>query len=251
MNATIGHNMPPPTEAEALRGRLAEDFADLLKRRDDLVAACDRLPSIGDDDTAGKVGDYIKLVTAAQKNAEAARVDAKEPFLAAGRTVDGFFKPIGDALTAVKAKAQRSLTSYLAAKEAAARREAEEAAKRAREEAERKAAEAARIETDSKVAAAAAMDAAVAREAEADKLDEAAAAKPAEFARTRGDYGSVSTLRERTVGEITDRSALDLEALRPYLPVDGLQKALNAFIRAGGRELRGARIHTVKEAAVS
>ena len=39
-----------------------------------------------------------------------------------------------------------------------------------------------------------------------------------------------------------DRDALDLSTLRPFLPLDALEKAVRGFIRAGGRELKGVRI---------
>ena len=46
-------------------------------------------------------------------------------------------------------------------------------------------------------------------------------------------------------GELTDRDALDLEALRPYLTEDAIKRAIHKFAQAGGRELRGAWIYDV------
>ena len=247
----IGHNQGPLDEAAALRERLAEDHAAVAKRAAELQAALSRLPDVRDDDAAGKVSDYIKLVTACHKDAEGRRVAAKEPFLQSGRAVDGWFKQITDALATVKAEATKPLTRYLTEKEAARRREAEELARLAREESDRKAREAAVLEAQgATIAAAAAMDTAIAGAGEADKLADAALAKPADFARTRGDYGSVATLRQRWVCEITDRAALDLEALRPYLATDAIEKAINMAIKAGVRELRGARIFQQADAAI-
>ena len=74
--------------------------------------------------------------------------------------------------------------------------------------------------------------------------------KPAELSRTRGEVGSVASLKGRWVGDVTDRAALDLEALRHYLPVAALQTALNGFIKAGGRDLRGAVIRLEQTASV-
>lgn len=247
----IGHNRGPIDEADALRERLAEEHAAITKRANELLDALTRLPEVRDDEAAGKVSDYIKLVAACHKEAEGRRVSAKEPFLQSGRAIDGWFKQITDALAGAKTEASRPLTRYLTEKEAVRRREAEEQARLAREESERKAREAAILEQQgAKVAAAAALDTAVASADEAAKLSQAAAAKPAEFARTRGDYGSVATLRQRWVGEITDRAALDLEALRPYIAPEALEKAINLAIKAGVRELRGARIFQQADAAI-
>lgn len=67
-------------------------------------------------------------------------------------------------------------------------------------------------------------------------------AKPAEFGRTRGDYGGLSTLQRHWTFANLDRAALDLELLRGHLPGDALEQAVRSFIAAGGRELRGVDI---------
>jgi len=69
--ALIGDNNPPPDLliGEALHERLRDENADLLKRRDDLLAAGARVPAINNDDTAGKVSDYVKQLTALAKTA--------------------------------------------------------------------------------------------------------------------------------------------------------------------------------------
>jgi hypothetical protein len=236
-------NNPPDPIAE-LRERLEDSNRPLLERAAELQAAAARMPEIDGDEAAGKVGDFIKLLSAAIKISEAARTEAKEPHLAAGRAVDTFFKArVSDPLDAIKRAVERKLTTYLQAKEAERRRQAEAEARRLREEAEARAREAQAAEAERRShAAQAAMDQAVAKEQEAQIAEKAAAAKPAEFSRTRGEVGSVASLREVWKGELEDRAAINLEALRPYLPADALQTAINGFVRAGGRELKGARI---------
>ena len=91
---------------------------------------------------------------------------------------------------------------------------------------------------------------AVKMDEQAAKSDKLADARPAELARTRGDYGSLATLRTTWVGEIVDKSAVDLEALRPFISEDVLQKLINAAVRAGFRELRGVKIYEKSEAQV-
>lgn len=197
--ATIGHNSPP-SPIEELRAQLAEDTAKLIARKDELLASAGRAPEIIlDDETAGKVGDLIKLIMAAQKAAETARTSAKEPHLEAGRAVDGFYKSaLLDPLDRAKRIVQGRLSSFLEAKALAARRAAEAEAKRQREESERLAAEAAARADDIK------MDQAVVAETRAIEAEALAEAKPAELSQTRGDYGSVSGLRTTWEYEVTD-----------------------------------------------
>jgi hypothetical protein len=237
----------PPADANPLLDRLTAEAATLTKRRDELLAACERVPDIDSDEIAGKVADLMKLVSACTKNAEAARVDRKEPFLASGRLVDAFYRKITDPLDKAKARVAMKLTIYQRAVADAERRRREEAERLAREAA----AEAARTarEAEEAMRTQAGLDAAVeaaerARVAQADAVaaEKAAAVKPAELSRTRGDVGAVASLR--TFWDFTDldRETLDLETLRQHLPADALEKAVRAFIKAGGRELRGVKI---------
>lgn len=253
----LGDNHPPPDllVGEALREKLQDENRDLIKRRDDLLAAAQRIPAIDSDDIAGRVADYIKQLTALHKAAETKRTGAKEPYLEGGRNIDGFFKQITDPVEKTKGTVQKQLTIYLREKEEAERRarmeqerQAREAAEKARKEAEEKA----RALANEKHLADA-IDAEKAAEvAAADlvKAQQAADVKAAELSRTRGEYGSVTSLRTEWVFDSIDRATLDLEALRAYIPSDGLEKAVHAFIRAGGRELRGVNIYETTFATV-
>ena len=179
-----------------------------------------------------------------------------------GRTVDTFFKRLADPLDKAKATLQDRLTLYERAKAAEERQWREEAARREREEAqrlqaiaderERRAAEelerAADTDADLDDATEAEDEArqaeAEARQADADAVvaERAANAKAAALHTTRGDYGSSSSLRTFWDFADLDRGALDLDALRLHIPLDGLEKAIRAYIKAGGREMRGVRI---------
>lgn len=234
----IGHNRPP------LKDMLRDQFTALTARVEQLLGSASRAPqSVEDDETLGKMGDLIKSITACAKNAEASRVSEKEPFLAAGREVDGFFKPLSDSLDKAKKRLEAPCGVYLRAKADAERKAREDAERVAREAAERalreaQEAEAARRQSDS----AAALDRAVAAEEAARQAQKAAEAKPAEMARTRGEMGSVATLRTSWDAEITDFSAIPLQEIRAFIPRDAIEKAVRAFVRAGGRELAGVRI---------
>lgn len=242
----IGDNMPP--ETPPIRDRLVEDYAALAKRRDELIEAADRAPAtVEDEDTAGKIGDFIKQLTAAHKNAEAARVDEKEFFLDGGRQVDGFFKTITEPLAKAKKLIEARLTEYQRKKAAEERRRREEEERKAREEADRLAKEAAEraaaLAQESDLdEALAAEEAAKAAAAVASKAHQETSANAADLSRTRGDYGSVASLRTFWNFRNLDRDKLDLAPLRAHLPQDGLEKAVRSFIKAGGRDLNGVEI---------
>ncbi len=244
--SNIGHNKPP---GDVLTERLTSDHHDLLKRAADLLAAVDRVPDVIEtDESAGKVADFIKQLQACIKNAEATRVEEKEPYLEGSRRVDAFFKvQVGEPIAKAKAMVNQRLTVYqrkVAAEEKARREEEErlarEEANRLRREAEEKAA-ALREEHDLQSAITAEEEAKVA-EAAAAKAEKIAAEKPADMSRSRGQFGSVASLK--TVWSFTDldRSNLDLEALRSHLPLSGLQQAVRSYVKAGGRELNGVKI---------
>ncbi len=253
----LHHNNPPPDllAGDALREKLASENNDLIRRRDELLAAATRIPAIDSDDIAGRVSDYIKQLTALTKAAESKRTGAKEPYLEGGRNIDGFFRAITDPVAKTKTAIERRLTDYLRDKEARARREREEQERLARQAAEtaRREAEArARVLADepSLEAAIAAEKAAETASADLVRAAQAAAVKPAELSRTRGDYGAVSSLRTQWVFDEIDRPSLDLEALRFHIPADGLERAVRSFIKAGGRELSGTRIFETTVATV-
>jgi tRNA nucleotidyltransferase (CCA-adding enzyme) len=78
--AAIGDNKPS-IDFFPTREQLEYENEELIRRRDELLAAAERIPPIADDDVARRVSDFIKQVMAAVKASEAARVKAKEPYL--------------------------------------------------------------------------------------------------------------------------------------------------------------------------
>lgn len=174
-------------------------------------------------------------------------------------------------------------TAILKAEEERRRREAEEAARIAREkfEAEQKAARAAaaaaaaaeearlraeRARTEeSKAARAAEAQAAaeaaraaelalsetrVAAEVSATQAEETyigTLAAPKDIMRARSDDGVLTGMATEKFAEITDRDALDLAKLRPYITADALQTALNKYAASvsysndAGVQIAGAR----------
>jgi hypothetical protein len=257
MDDMIGHNEPPRDllTGDALRDRLLDLHSALLRRRDQLLMASERVPDIDSDEVAAKVSDFIKQVMAASKAAEGARIAEKEPYLEGTRGVDGFFRQISDPLDKLKRTIESRLTLYLRAKAERERREREERERLAREEEARRRREAEEAERklwDEKSLKEAIDADKRAKEAEADRIaaEKAAQAKAADLSRTRGEYGAVSSLRTSWTFERVYREELDLEALRMHLPLEGIERAIRSFIKAGGRELRGVKIFETTDAVV-
>ncbi len=80
-------------------------------------------------------------------------------------------------------------------------------------------------------------------EGQADRLDKNMLSQAKKAARVRGEQGSLSTVRTEWKGDILSRDNIDLEALRQHIPLDALERAVTAFVKAGGRELRGVSIY--------
>lgn len=239
----IGHNSPPLSEL------LREEIAPLAKRKDDLLAACERVPeTIRDEITSGRVADLIKLMIKCRQQAKKDHTARKEPFLENGRLVDSAYKAITDPLDRAKVLVENKLTLYQRqvaederrAREAEARRQAEEA-KRQAMEAE---AAAAKLETEADLDAAITAEE-LARQAAADAAlaQRATTVKAAELSRTRGEFGSTASLTTFWDFKDLHPPSVDLEALRPFLDGEAVQRAVRAFIRSGGRQLVGCTIY--------
>ncbi len=247
--APMGHNNPP-TDAEILRDTLADKNRELLDRAQALIEAADRAPAvIEDDDTKIKITDFLGSIAKCEKALEGKRVSEKEPYLTLGRVVDGFFKNHTDALNKARQKVKPALDARLLWEREQERKRLEAEAAERKRLADEQAAQAAAAEAAQKpIAAEEQMTTAIQTEAQANRLEQKAQGKIG--VTSRGTDGASASLRTVWKGELTDRAALDLEALRQHLPADAIQQAINSFIRAGGRELRGARIWEHTESVV-
>lgn len=252
MEGTTLTNRPTFPNPETMRDILGDENADLIRRCDELVAAAERAPKeCNDDQTSSKLSDFIKQIDACAKMAERRRVDTKEPALAATRAIDGYFKPISEKLVKLRAGVLRPLEAYL-------QRKAAEEQRRRNEEAARSVAEAKKAEqvavqsigTAPRATVDTNFDAAAQATQVAEDAAAAAAAKPADMGRTRGDYGSVATLRQSWDFEVSNYDVVPLEVLRPFLGQDAIDKAIRAFIRAGNRELAGVKIFQRTDATI-
>ena len=247
--AKIGDNLPP-SDAEILKEKLSENHRLPLDHAAKLIADAANLPAeITDEDGAKARADYIKEITASAKTLEGLRTSEKEPYLKLGRVVDGFFKNVTDSLEDTKRKINQPLSAYLTKKEQERRRKAIEEAEAARLKAEeqRLAAEAAKQANQTEAAATMKTEATIS-EVGAQRLEKIADSKAADLSRTRSSSGAVASLRTWWVGEITSLAAIDLEVLRHHISPEALQKAVNSYVAAGGRELVGAKIYEKTEA---
>lgn len=269
----IGGNNPP------IKERLGDEFEELLATADNLVGRADATVDPTDDKTLGAASDLVKDIASLLKRTNGARESEKAPFLNAGREVDSFFMPIKERAEKAKVALERRVTAYLRRKADEERRQREEEERRARDEARRlfeeaqerdrqaraAEAEAARqkaeenktaeaearaTQTTHEVQANLALQDAADAERDANAAGRAAAAKPAELARTRGE-SSLATLATVWRFEITDINAIPLEQLRAFIPRADIEKAVRQHVRIHkDKRIAGVRIYEEAQARV-
>lgn len=212
--AGLGHNNPP-TDQEIIAEKLFENNQEIIESSEKLIKALERAPSeVTNEEEAGKVANYIKQITSGMKKLDKA-----------------------------KREVSRRLTDFQRKERERLEREQREEAARLKAEADRKAEEAAAAEAEGKVIhSGEAMQGALNVEEHARHIEDNAAKTAQKESSVRGSEGSLASLKKTWKGEIISREEIDLESLRHHIPADALQKALNSFIRAGGRELKGAKI---------
>lgn len=249
-----GHNRGPLPIGRELSDTLIDENQAIVDRCNDLLAR--EIMTVDDEISAKAASDYVEEIKKERKKVEAKRVDVKEPYLEGSRRVDGFFRSILDPLDGLQVRVeQQRLRGYLRKKADEERRAREEAERIAREEAARKQREAAeaaarlKSEEDLKRAIAAEAEAQTAT-VEHQRAIKSAAAPVAELARTRSDDGALATLRTFWTFKDMNRREIDLEALRPYLALADIEKAVRALIKSGGRELKGVVIFQDQSAMV-
>lgn len=109
-HAAPRHNWASLDEAE-LTALLPERHADLLARRDALLAAMARVPDpLDTPDAVARARKFAVLLRAARGAADATRKDDKQPFIAAGKRVEAFFKSVTAPLDEALRELQHRLT---------------------------------------------------------------------------------------------------------------------------------------------
>ncbi|MDR3488740.1 MAG: hypothetical protein P4M05_28035 [Bradyrhizobium sp.] len=245
-DATSGHNIPP-----SLPEILADRYAELLAEADKIADRAASLPTkVTDDIALGRVGDVVKDARKLTKKLDAKRSEENEPLLTAQKETNSFFKVFTEKLVRLAVDLENRATLYNTAKAAEERRILAEQARQARaeEDRQREIAEAAAA-SNRPSAVLRHEDRAEEEAARAARLESAARSSAADLTRVRSESGTVATTRTAWKGEVVDIAKVDLEKLRPYLPLDVIQKALNGAVRMGLRECAGTRIFQDSKAA--
>lgn len=123
-------------------------------------------------------------------------------------------------------------------------------AREKRKAAEEEAAQAKRDERASERETNSALKESIRSEKQATKIEKNLDKDSQRASRIRGNQGSVSTVRRVWTGHVLKREELDLEQLRQHIPMEALETAVRSFIRAGGRNLKGASIYEEDEVTV-
>lgn len=250
----LGHNNPPPDitlDPATIAAQLKAKHAPLLKKAEDLIGAEARIQTTCDsEEYATKLTNFIKQANEVSKLLDKNRLEENKPFKDAGKTVDTLFNSFDNRLESIKNKASRLLTGWLQEKVKKEQKARLEAAEALRKEAEATTANAVALQgAGRRHEAAEVMQAAEKISESANHMEETATKKTAVVAQVQGSAGNAS-LRTKVVGEIVSKAELDLESLRPFISIDALQRAIDLFIAAGNRELKGAKIYEKSVAAV-
>lgn len=241
--AGIGDNSGTMDAATAIKENLSERHPDVVKRSADLAEMLERASkAVDNEDDANKISEAIRQCTAFIKIATETRVKEKEPYLAGGRAVDGFFNNLIDAVDKTKKALLRVRTDYDVAVERAARQRRDEEAKRARDEVDRLAAEAKTKADAERVAVA---------EVRAEETHQATKATAAELTRTRTDTGVMTSLRSEWVHEVVEAKKVPRKFCVPDDKL--LRAAVKSAVTSDGAcplEIAGVRIYERKVSQV-
>lgn len=196
---SIGHNNPP-APIETLRERVAAYRAEL-----------GGLGPVGEG-TAQRYRDAIGYGSALAKEIDSQRDVEKRPHMEAGRAVDAAYKPLAAECAAVQKELKGLLQTFIAEREAEARRRAQEAIERARraEEAALKALEEAGEDPFLEPLADVINPAAVIAEAKAAQLEASAASR---VGSATGGFAAIG-LKTRRAAVVKDAAALAAHYVR-------------------------------------
>ena len=219
----------------ALAAYLEYEYAQHAANKNVLLARYEKFlavtkDGIPDDIMVGHATDFAKDLKVEATATDATRAKIKAPVLHAQRLIDGTAKKLTDELGNAEAIVRTRITTYLRAKEARERAEAEADAARLAAEAD------AAIEAAQHDGGIHAQEVAVAAIHEAQQAMAQATAAPLELTRTRSQAGSLTGLRDNWVYEPVDLSKVPAA----YLTVN--DAVVKAAIKTGVRDIPGLRI---------
>ncbi len=240
-HALMGDNLPPQSISERLQAEYATKLAEVAKWLESAKRAPQTVTSEEHFKNFGTIAG--KLITFT-KELETARKKEKEPYLRDGRAVDSFFAEVTADCETWKNTLERRQKAFAKKKEDDAKAEAARLEREALERAEQEMRAAERLQDQGRTDEA--MEALTAASRAEEAAHEAAAvqnAKPAELVRSRAASGAMTSAKVEWTFEIEDIGKVPLEALRPYLSTDTIEKAIKAAVRGGCRQLAGVRIY--------
>jgi hypothetical protein len=238
--ATTDNTRPPLLTLDQIK----IDFAHVEKAVADLEAEAANIPPVLEDeeDLTAVTALGGKLIKAARR-CEEIRVEQNRPFLDASNLLNAHFKhDLTARLSTAKANLEKITTAFQrkkAAREQVVRDAAAAAARKLAEDAAAKVTAA--VKAGDVAGATAAVKEADSLTASANKATSAAAAPTSSMGLVKTDAGTASLVDNWTFNDL-DMAAIDLDALRPFIPQTAIEQALRAFIKSGRREIAGARI---------
>lgn len=129
-----------------LQAALPKDHADLIARKDELLAGAARFPEVIDETNDEDCSDAILQLNRAAKKVDSAREQVKAPYWEVCGGVQAWFKGIETPLTDMATKLGGRMTAYGLVKAAREKKRLADIAQKARDDAAAAAAEAAAIE---------------------------------------------------------------------------------------------------------
>ncbi len=230
-------------EAAAAAAKKAAEEAAELKRKAEAEAAEERAKA--EAERAKQQAEIDRLKAEAAQKLEQEEIGKRE----SQRLIREAEEKQKEAERAAK-QAERDAKEKIEAAERAAKETLKDAKLIERENAE-KAALATKEAKELDREANRALDTAVRADRFANKAERETLAGMAEMSRTRGD-SSMASIAERWIGEPESREALRESAMLiwEHIPYDALQAAVQSFVNAGGRELKGAVIYQDLKAVV-
>jgi len=234
-------NLPPPL---ITRDQLSTDFVHLLNAVTEIEDSSRGAPGVAEDDEdlaiITKLG--TNIITEL-KRIEDTRKEQVRPFLDGEKIVNDFLKhELPGRLNLIKMRLEKIATAYQkkkAVKEQAARDAIAETARKQAKEAADKVTQA--VRAGDVQAATTAVKQSDALTAFANKAAASAAAPTSALAKVTTEAGTASLVDNWTFDEL-DINTIDLETLRPFIPQTAIEQAMRAYIKAGRREIKGARI---------
>lgn len=216
--------------AEEIKRKAAEEAEAARKKAEEEANA---IRAKAEEDRRAAEAEAARIAEEQRKRAETEEIGKREA-AAQLRAAEEAKKAAEKAQKEAEKQAQERIAEA-ERKQKEAEKEAREAAKQAEESIRAANKEVKELTRDANRA----LDEAVRTDRAATKLERGTLAKSSELSRTRGD-SSMASVSEYWIGSVESRDSLDLEALREHIPFDALERAVQSFVDAGGRSLRGA-----------